>query len=422
MWIARSVSLLVCSCALLRGQAAPGRNVQLEGVAGDGQSDVTAALRHVFDTAVSGETILFPAGTYVAKKQTQYYLTQPVHIVGDGAVLRNIRLFFLANVELSGVTLAEDDCTYDPSDPATCPVAGAMITLGYIGYPISKAFFHNLTLDYTRAYTGIDMGYGPLENVTIDNFRITDRATSAISIYGGKTIRISNGLIHGGDQPQIDDGVAVSALYGPISDISVTHVAAEDTFDLVGIGSQMYFPISGIQVRDSDCRRTAACLYLKPGEDGDSTLDGVTIDGITDSDPVGARYMTTILFVGGHKSVARNIQISRVSAYTRNHDKSGFRTKIYLNQSAKLESLSLSQLTMTDAAEGALCNPGFPPLEGVYVQTDGQSQVDGLSLTDSQFDGVSLYAVDAGSANVFNIQINNLSLLNIHGPSSLLLP
>ena len=77
---------------------------------------------------------------------------------------------------------------------------------------------------------------------------------------------------------------------------------------------------------------------------------------------------------------------------------------------------------MTDAAAGAICNPGYPPLEGVYVQTDGKSQVNGLSLTDSQFDGVSLYAVDAGTANVTNLQINNLSLLNIHGPTSLFLP
>ncbi len=407
---------------LLRGQAPAGRNVQLEGVPGDGVSDVTAALQHVFDTAGSGDTILFPAGTYVAKKQTEYYLTKPVRIAGDGAILRNIRLFFLANVELSGVTLTEDDCTYDPSDPSACPVAGAMITLGYIGYPITNASVRNVTLDYTRAYTGIDMGYGSVENVTIDNFQITDRATSAISIYGGKSIRISNGLIHGGDQPQIDDGVAISAYYGPISDVSVSHVVAEDTFDLVGIGSQMYFPISDIRVTDSGCRRTAACLYLKPGEDGDSTLDGVTVDGVTDSDPDGSRYMTTILFVGGHKAVARNIRISRVSAYTRNHDKGGFRTKIYLNQSAKLENFSLSQLSMTDAAAGAQCNPGFPPLEGVYVQTDGESLVNGLSLNDSQFDGVSLYAVDAGSANISNIQINNLSLLNIHGPSPLLLP
>ena len=39
-------------------------------------------------------------------------------------------------------------------------VWGPCTTIGYIGYPIHKASLHNLTLDYTRAYTGIDMGYG----------------------------------------------------------------------------------------------------------------------------------------------------------------------------------------------------------------------------------------------------------------------
>jgi len=422
VWFVRSVFVLAYSCVLLRGQAGTTRNVQFEGVTGDGVTDITAALRHVFDTVRSGDTIFFPVGTYVAKKQTEYYVTQPVRITGDGAILRNIRLFFLADADLSGVTLREHDCTYDPATSSKCPGLGAMITLGYAGYPIHKARLHNLTLDYTRAYTGIDMGYGPIENVTIDNFQITDRATSGISIYGGKTIGIFNGLIRGGDQPQIDDGIAISPSYGAISDVAISDVTAEDTFDLVGIGAQMFFPMGGIKVNNSSCRRTAACLYLKPGEDGNSTLDGVTIDGITDEDPGGVRYMTSIFFVGQHGAVARNIQISRVSAYTRNHDQAGFRVKIYLNETAKLEGLALSQLSMIDAAAGGPSDPGFPPVDGMYVQTDGASQVNGLSLRDSQFDGVSLYAVDARTANVTNLQINNLSLLNMHGPSSMLLP
>jgi hypothetical protein len=420
--IVRSASILLCSCVLLYGQAPPARNVQLEGVIGDGATDITAALQHVFDTARNGDTILFPAGTYLAKKQTEYFVTQPIRIAGNGAILRNIRLFFLADVELNGVTLQENDCIHDPVTSSACPALGAMITLGYVGHPIHHASLHNLTLDYTRAYTGIDMGYGDLENVTIDNFKITDRATSGISIYGGKTIRISNGTIHGGDQPQIDDGIAISPSYGPISDVAISDVVAEDTFDLVGIGAQMFFPMSGIKVNDSSCRRTAACLYLKPGEDGDSTLDGVTIDGITDEDPGGVRYLTSIFFVGRHASVARNIQISRVSAYTRNHDQAGFRVKIYLNQTARLENLALSQLSMIDAAAGGASDPGFPPLEGMYVQTDGTAQVNGLSLRDSQFDGVSLYGVDARAANVTNLQISNLSFLNMHGPSTTPLP
>jgi hypothetical protein len=407
---------------LLRGQAPLTRNVQHEGVTGDGATDITAALQHVFDTVHNGDTIFFPAGTYAAKKQTQYVISQPIHITGNGAVLRNIRLFFLSDVELSGVTLRERDCIHDPSASSLCPGLGAMITLGYIGYPIHKAYLHNLALDYTRAYTGIDMGYGPVENVTIDNFQITDRATSGISIYGGKTIRISNGLIQGGDQPQIDDGIAISPAYGPISDVAVSNVTAQDTFDLVGIGAQMYFPMGGIKVNNSGCRRTAACLYLKPGEQGNSTLDGVQIDGITDEDPGGVRYMTSILFVGQHAAVARNIQISRISAFTRNHDRSGFRVKIYLNQTARLESLALSQLSMIDAAAGGSSNTGYPPLEGMYVQTDGAAHINGLSLRDSQFDGVSLYAVDARAANLTNLQINNFTPMNMHGASSMLLP
>ncbi len=422
MWFVRSVSVLVFSCVLLRGQAGATRNVQFEGVTGDGVTDITAALQHVFDTVRSGDTVYFPAGTYIAKKQTRYVVTQPVRITGDGAVLRNIRLFFLADLEVTGITLREHDCVYDPANSSQCPGLGAMITLGYIGYPIHKALLHNLTLDYTRAYTGIDMGYGPIENVTIDNFQITDRATSGISIYGGKAIRIFNGLIRGGDQPQIDDGIAISPSYGAISDVAISDVVAEDTFDLVGIGAQMFFPMGGIRVNNSSCRRTAACLYLKPGEDGNSTLDGVTIDGITDEDPGGVRYMTSIFFVGGHAAVARNILISRVSAYTRNHDQAGFRVKIYLNQTAKLENMAFSQLSMIDAAAGGASDPGYPPLEGLYVQTDGTSQINGLSLRDSEFDGVSSYAVDARTANVTNLQINNLSLLDMHGPSSMLLP
>ena len=184
----------------------------------------------------------------------------------------------------------------------------------------------------------------------------------------------------------------------------------------------MYFAMGGIKVNDSGCRRTVACLYLKPGEEGNATLDGVTIEGITDEDPGGVRYMTSILYVGRNAAVARNIQITRVSAYTRNHDASGCRVKIYLNQNARLGSFALSQLSMTDAAAGGAGNPGYPPIEGMYVQTDGTASINGLSLLDSQFDGLALYPVDARTANVSNLQIKNLSLLNLHGPSAMLLP
>jgi hypothetical protein len=336
-----------------------------------------------------------------------------------------MRFVFLADVEINGIGLTEVDCMYDQSAPDVCPATGAMITIGYIGYPIHKALLRNITIHSSRAYTGIDMGYGPIENVSIQDFSITDHEGSAISIYGGQHIYIANGKIRGGAEDIVDDGVAISSYYGPISDVTVTNVSAEDTFDLVGIGANMYWPITAISVTNSTCKRTGACIYLKLGDEapvpapytGYSVLDGLAINGITDEDPAGVRSQATVWLFAKQGAIGRNIRISGIRSVTRSASTYGLRAKIFLDGKSELHNVTFADLNMKDAHNGAAHGDsaaGYPPIEGFFIQTLDTSFISGLTLRDVQVDGAAYYGIDSGQGRVSGLVIDNSDFRNMY--------
>lgn len=413
------------SAAMESVRAAAVHDVQKEGVAGDGKTDATAALTKLFQRVHDGDTVYFPRGRYIAPRGTTFVITSRIRIVGDSAELRNMRFLFLADMEIRGLALIEVDCMYDQSAPELCPPAGAMITLGYIGYPIHKAVLRDMTLKFSRAYTGIDMGYGTIENVTIENFSITDHQASAISIYGGRHIYIANGKIRGGSEPIVDDGVAISSYYGPISDVTVTNVSAEDTFDLVGIGANMYWPIKGVSITQSQCRQTAVCIYLKLGDEapvpapytGYSELDGLAVSGITDEDPTGIRSLATVWLFAKQGAVGRNISISGIDSLTRNQFSDGLRVKVFLDGRSELHNVTFADLDMRDAHSGALHGEqtaGYPPIEGFFIQTLDTSFISGLRLRNVRVDGAAYYGIDSGQGRVSGLVIEDPDFRNIY--------
>ena len=401
------------------------RNVQWEGVNGDGQTDVTAALRNLFQKVQDGETVYFPQGKYLAAPGTIYAIATKIKIVGENAELQNVRFLFLADMEMTGIQLTEADCMYDQSAPEACSPAGAMVTIGYIGYPVHQAVLRNVTLNFSRAYTGIDMGYGPLENVTIDGFSITDHEGSAISIYGGRNIYIANGTIRGGDEPIVDDGVAISSYYGPISDVTVTNVSAEDTFDLVGIGANMYWPINNISVANSRCKRTGACIYLKLGDEapapapytGYSELDGVTIHGITNEDTTGVRSQAAVWLFAKQGAIGRNIRISGINSVTRSSEIYGLGVKIFLDGKSELHDVTFADMDLRDAHSGGSHQDfagGYPPVEGFFIQTLDTSFISGLTLRGVRLDGAAYCGVDADQGRVSGMVIDNSDFRNMY--------
>ena len=412
-------------CVLALGLSAWGRivNVVHEGVPNNGIGDARPGLTSVMFGLADGDTLLFPPGIYTAAAGTSLITTKRIFVSGAGATLRNIRFQFLSDVDFDGLRMVESDCSHDQVAPWVCPPAGAMISLGYIGYAIHHASFRNFSMAYTRAYTGIEMGFAVLENVLIENFAINDAALSGISIYGGSKIDIRNGVIRGNPRGMVDDGVAIASSYGPVADVTITGLDVQDAYDALGLGTLFYYPVTRIRATGIRCWRTVDCIFVKPGEElplpatvsGYSYLDGLTVDDVVDSDPLGDRYQHTLLIVVRAGAVARNLHFSRILASTRSQMPWGMRMKLYVEGRSRVENLTVENASFTDLFAGAPNGPqapGYPPLEGVYVQTDARSTVSGMTLRNVCMDGVALWAVDASNANLSGLNAEGLDLVN----------
>ncbi len=417
----------------LINQGDPTVNVTAQGVVGDGKTNVAIALQSLLSGASAGQTFFFPQGDYVAPAGTIIYIDKPVKLLGSGANLVNIRLFFLADPDVDGLSFTEVDCVHDQRNPGLCPVAGAMITAGYVGYPLSNISIRNVNLSTTRAYTAIEFGYDRVASATLDHFSIVDHELSAISIYGGTHIRITNGTIVGGGmsgaEGVVDDGIALSPYYGPISDVTISNVNASQTADLVGMGSDLFWPLTQVSILQSSCDRTLVCLYFRLGDVTPppapyaqySYLDGITVDGILDLDPNGVRYQASVMFVARGGAVGRNISISNVSANSRAASPYGFRVQAFLDGGSTLQNVLFENCRFDDSLIGVPNNPaapnfpvaGFPVAEGIYLQTDSTSSIDGLILSNLHVSGTAYWGIDAGNARVSNLQMINPDFTNV---------
>lgn len=411
-------AMLFSSAAYLAEAGNSVVDVTQQGVVGDGQTDVTEALRSLLSRASAGQTLFFPSGEYVAPAGTTLYIDKSVKLLGEGAELVNLRLFFLADVDVDGLSLSEVDCLHHQSNPSACPAAGAMITAGYIGYPLTSVSIRNVNIATTRAYTGIELGYDQVANVNIDQFSIIDHELSAISIYGGEHIRISNGTIQGGMEPIVDDGIAISPYYGPISDVVISNVSAIQAADLVGLGSNLFFPVTNVSITNSTCRSTIACLFFRLGEESRppapytqySYVDGVTVDGIRDTDPNGERYQASVLLEARGGAAGRNISISNVVASSRPASPFGFRVQAFLDGGSQLHNVAFVNCSFDDSFNGAEHSPaapGYPADEGIFLQTDATSRIDGLIVRNVHLAGTAYWGIDAGSASIASLQVIN---------------
>ena len=421
----KCVMLLLTIMLIVRAHAAdPVVDVSTRGVIGDGQTKVADGLRSIIAGALPGQTVFFPKGKYVAEPGTVLYIDKALKFRGDSAELVNMRLFFLADVDLDGLSLTEVDCIHRQQNPSFCPAAGAMITAGYIGFPLTRVSIRNVEIATTRAYTAIEFGYDQVAGATIDHFSIVDHEMSAISIYGGEHIRITNGSIQGGPDAVVDDGIALSPLYGPISDVAISHVRAVQSADLVGIGSDLYWPLTNVSVDHSSCERTVVCLYFRLGDSSPapapynrySYVDGVKIDTVSDTDPQGERYHSSIMLVARGGSVGRNITISNLTANSRAASPYGFRVQAFLDGGSQLQNVILQNCAYDDSLAGAPNGPdapGYIALEGVFLQTDGDSLIDGLKIGAMHLAATAYWGIDAGSARIANLQITNPDFQNI---------
>ena len=217
--------------------------------------------------AANGDTVLIPAGTYTAPVGTTYLIRSNITILGPTqgtATLVNIRLFFeTPTVSISNLTLQEKDCYSNEQNLAACQPSTPMIVLGAAGYPLRSATLSSLKLNYTRAYTGIAMGYDQTENVLLSGIQISDGDMSGVTIYQGQNIELNGVSITGSTSTWVDDGIAVTSYLGPISGVTITNSHASYTADLIGFGAQMKYPMSYITVENSDCSHVWYCLLTK---------------------------------------------------------------------------------------------------------------------------------------------------------------
>jgi len=399
-------------------------DVTSRGLIGDGQTNITSGLRSLVASASAGQTLFFPKGDYSAPAGTIIYIDKPIKFLGDGANLVNVRLYFLADADLDGLSLTEVDCVHDQKSPATCPVSGAMITAGYVGYPLDNVSIRNVNISTTRAYTAIEFGFDRIGNATIDHFKIVDHELSGISIYGGKHIRITNGTIRGGADAVVDDGIALSPYYGPISDVIISNVSASQTADLVGIGSDLFWPLMNVSISQSSCDRTLVCLYFRLGDAARppapyaqySYVDGITVDGVLDTDSNGERYQASVLLVARGGAVGRNIFVSGLVANARAASPHGFRVHAFLDGGSTLQNVILANCRFDDSLLGIANSPaapGFPMAEGIFLQTDAASFIHGLTLAHVHLAGAAYSGIDAAGAQVANLQLINPDFTNV---------
>jgi hypothetical protein len=303
--------------------------------------------------------------------------------------------------------------------------------LGLPGSTIQSASVENVSLNFTRAYTGIAFGMGATQNVVIDRFTIVDHEMSAITALGGNHIQITNGSITGGAEKNVDDGIALYAVYGPLSGVVVRNIQSQDNFDLVGIGALMYYPITGIQVSDSQCTRTAVCLYIKAGNPapvpagfpGYSQLSQLTISNITDSDPTGARYLSSIWITGAGGAAASGIAIDHVTANAWPAAPLTARIKLFTDPTSTLSNVTLSHLTFLSPAPKP--SAASRAAEGINFQDQGSQNISGVNLTGVSIDGADYFAIDSSSAVVNNLTLDtssftHMNLANPGGPMFLI--
>lgn len=399
-------------------------------------SDYTSILQNIFANAPQNATIQFLPGNYPVQAGTTYILRQSLKLVGQQqqnswqqfsgpqATLINARIHSLANVSISNLGFVEQDCTYTLSNPDACPPASPMISIGGAGYPITQASISNVSLNFTRAYTGIAFGYDQTQNVSINNFTITDHELSGITVLGGNNITISNGSITGGTSSNTDDGIALSSAAGELSNVSINNVQANNTSDLAGIGAEMYFPLHDISINSSYCQQTIVCIYVKAGNiapapsqySGYSQLQRLTVNGILDMDPSGTRHRSSLWIYAEGGASASDITINNVFAWTRDALAMNPMLWIFTDASSKVDNVQLSNLSLQDRFAGAASSssrPGYPAAEGLFLQDQGSNDISDVSLTNVSINGTAYYAIDSSQATVSDLSIANSTFTNI---------
>jgi len=397
--------------------------------------DSTAMLQNIFSTAPAGATINFLPGTYTVAAGTTFILMKPLTLSGiqnygyqqvSGQVtLVNARILSAANISINGINFIEQDCTYTSSNPSACPIASPMITLGASGYPITQASISNVTLQYTRAYSGIVFGLDKAENISISNFSITDHQLSGITALGGNNIRITNGTITGGIDVNVDDGIALYSATGELSNVTISNVIANNTADLIGIGSNLYYPTHDITISNSWCQQTIVCIYVKAGDStpapapfsGYSQLQRLTINGITDFDLNGTRHFSTIWIYGKGGASVSGISISNVNTLTRSATLMSPNIWIFTDAASNVSNVQFTSFNMMDRFQGASnssSRPGFPSAEGLYLVDQGYENISNVALKNVNMNGASYYAIDSSQAVVSGLSITNSSFLNFN--------
>jgi hypothetical protein len=389
-----------------------------------GSGDYTATLKNVFAAAPAGATVNFPAGSYSVAAGTTYVLAKPIILTGPQATLVNVRLIAEANISISGLSFVEKDCTYTSANPSACPVSSPILTLGAQGYPITQASISGVALDFTRAYTGIAVGSGSAQNISISNFSISDNQLSGITLLSGSNITITNGSITGGNSSNVDDGIAIDGSGGSLSNITISNIKTNNTFDAVGIGAHIYYPMQNISVTNTQCLQTAVCIYVKAGSTtpppsqfaGYSELEGLSVSGVTVQDPTGSRYLSSLwVFAEGGARVT-GTSVSGLTSVTRSQIANSPQIWMFTDAISAIQNTQLDNFRMTDTFLGvpnSPITPGYPAAEGLFLQDQGNQDIANLDLAQVDFNGLAYFAIDSGQADVLDLTISNCVFLNV---------
>jgi hypothetical protein len=381
-------------------------------------------------SAAPNATVQFPGGIITADVGTTIVVDKPITIAGNGTTLVNFRFIFLYDVQMSNLNFVERDCTFHSYAPTACTPGTPLVTVGYPGYPIQAATITKVKMDFGRAYTGIAFGLDLTENVTIENFDVVDNEMSAITAFGGRNVRISNGRIKGGATQNVDDGVALYAVYDELRDVVVENVHGNNVFDVVGIGALMYRKLTDVLVRNVSCTETTVCVYVKAGDQAPvpegyekySELSNLTIRDVRDSDPEGKRYLSSIWVYAKGGAIAKDIQVSEVHAVSRASTSNTARIRIFSDDQSTLAGLHIFDSDFVDplnAAPHSAQAPGRPITEGVFLQSLGINGIQRVTFSGVRIEGATHYGIDSDNAEVegLRIQASEFTNMNTANPS-----
>lgn len=184
-------------------------NVMRYGAVGDGKTDDTAAIQAAIAAFSSGDTLIFPPGTYKGDGATRHVIPADVSVMAYGATLDEVLFSPRARSSIRGATFTAESAfviqsgsaTYDPDVTIEdCVFDGVTRAIYDEGNNSASDNMHSGWRIRNNVFDGCDYGFLSVRcrDFLIDGNIFYDSTTRAVTFFSGKRNRVLNNTVQGG--------------------------------------------------------------------------------------------------------------------------------------------------------------------------------------------------------------------------------